>query len=71
MDGLANKDEPAIKKTLEVIAKRAFGRVDYYPHNEAARDFCALAGKPNLPRDWIMKLRKMGYEVKEVIEPTL
>jgi len=53
---------------IEVTARKQFNRVDFYPSNALAHKFCALLGKTNLPKDAILKLKDIGYEVKEVHE---
>ncbi len=58
-------------KLIQVTPRFVFGRVDYLPANELAEKFCSLLNKPNLPKDAIIKLKSMGYEVKETHEETI
>lgn len=60
-----------MEKLIQVKSRKAFGRTDYLPANELAQGFCDLLDKPNLPLEAITKLRKLGYEVTEVLEPTI
>lgn len=58
-------------KLIKVTPRFVFGRVDYLPANELAEKFSSLLNKPNLPKDAIIKLKAMGYEVKETHEETI
>ena len=60
-----------MEKLITITARKAYGRTDYLPENELAKAFCELLGKPVLPLDAIIKLRKMGYTVTETLEPTI
>jgi hypothetical protein len=60
-----------MNKLIQVTPRKNFDRLDYYPANELAEQFCSLLNKPNLPKDSIIKLRAMGYEVQEKHEATI
>lgn len=55
---------------IQVTSRKNFDRLDYYPANELAEQFCALLCKKNIPLDAILKLRAMGYQVEEKHEAT-
>lgn len=43
--------------------REIYGILKFYPHNELAKQFCAIAKTKTMTLDTIETIKKMGYEI--------